>query len=319
MLWFLRETFWIINLLVISGLIVYIINPGVVFLKKKKAPHWLAVGLVYLVFLIVIGLLFYIIVPIITAEISRLTRLLPEYKEALRPLVFQINEYIQTPQFSESLSSLIERLPSSLGELLNEATSMIFAFFSKLTEILIIMLLVFYLLKDWEEIKNGIINIVPSKHQATLIRTMEILNKKVGAYLWGNLLRCSFVGVITSLGLYFIGMPFYVSLGVFAAFMDIIYYIGPYIAAVPAVLISLSLDTPDPLTIILFYVFVQCIDSFIIAPPLLGKSVNIKPFTIIIAILVGGKLWGMLGIILAIPVIATIKVLYKEFYETKKT
>ncbi len=308
LIWFIREILWVINLLFISVLLVYAISPAVNFLENRKFPHWLSVGLVYLALLALVALLFYMIIPIAINEIVQLTQLLPNYIQLIEPAVTDFIQMIQNPQFEEILGTLIQQAPANLQQLLNQATAFTFAFFSRLTEILIILFLVFYLLKDFRRIRQGIIRAIPQAYRQEITRILIVLDEKVGEYLRGNILRCTFVGLLTGLGLYFIGMPFYFVLGIFAGIMNIIYYIGPYIAAVPAVLITLSPDAPGTILIMVFYVFIQALDAFVLTPLLMGRAVNVKPFTIIVSILIGARLMGVLGIILAIPFAATLKV-----------
>ncbi len=307
-IWFVREIVWVINLIFISVLIVYAISPTVSFLVKKKVPHWLSVGLVYLALLAFFVLMFYLVIPIIFDEIVQLTQLLPRYIVQLQPTIFEFVQMVQNPEFEEVLETFINQIPANLQQLLNQATSLTFALFSRLSEVLIVLFLVFYLLKDLGRIRRGIIKAIPLAYRQQATRILIVLDEKVGAYLRGNILRCTFVGLLTGFGLFIMGLPFYFVLGVFAGLMNIIYYIGPYIAAVPAVLISLSPDTPGSLVIMLFYVFIQALDAFVLTPLLLGKAVDVKPFTIIVSILIGAKLMGILGIILAIPFAATLKV-----------
>lgn len=307
-IWFIKEIIWVINLIFISILVVYAISPAVTFLAKRKVPHWLSVGLVYLALLAFAVLMFYMVIPIIIDEIVQLTQLLPNYIQLIEPAIIEFLQIIQNPQFEEVLETLIRQAPGNLQQLLNQATSFTFAFFSRITEIFIVLFLVFYLLKDLSIIRRGIIRAIPHSYRQEATRILIVLDEKVGEYLRGNILRCTFVGLLSGIGLFIMGMPFYFILGVFAGIMNIIYYIGPYIAAVPAILISLSPDTPGTVLIIVFYVFIQALDAFVLTPLLLGKAVDVKPFTIIISILIGAKLMGILGIILAIPFAATLKV-----------
>ena len=142
---------------------------------------------------------------------------------------------------------------------------------------------------------------------------MGVIDAKVGAYLRGNVARCTLVGIATGLGLYFIGMPFALMLGVLAGVLNLIVYIGPYLAAAPAIPIALSqspagYNWPS-------YRFKPSMPSP--TPLLLGKAVDIHPFSVIIAILIGGRLLGILGILLAIPMAATLKVLFNYYYLRK--
>jgi predicted PurR-regulated permease PerM len=96
--------------------------------------------------------------------------------------------------------------------------------------------------------------------------------------------------------------------------LNIIVYVGPYLAAIPAVILSLTPDTPSIIVIIILYVVIQAADAFLLVPLLLGKAVDLRPFTIIVSLLIGGQLLGIIGIILAIPIAATLKVVIYHYY-----
>ncbi|MDO9534877.1 MAG: AI-2E family transporter [Bacillota bacterium] len=110
-IWFVREIVWVINLIFISVLIVYAISPTVSFLVKKKVPHWLSVGLVYLALLAFFVLMFYLVIPIIFDEIVQLTQLLPRYIVQLQPTIFEFVQMVQNPEFEEVLETFINQVP----------------------------------------------------------------------------------------------------------------------------------------------------------------------------------------------------------------
>lgn len=140
----------------------------------------------------------------------------------------------------------------------------------------------------------------------------------MGAYLRGNLIRCGIVGILTGLGLFFLGMPFSFVLGLMAGVFNIIYYIGPYLAAIPAVILSFSLNTPHPVVVIFLYIAVQTIDGFVLSPVLLGKAVDLQPFTVIVSLMIGGVLLGILGLVIAVPTAGTLKVIIQRYYLKEK-
>ena len=133
----------------------------------------------------------------------------------------------------------------------------------------------------------------------------------------GHLVRCTLVGIASWLGLSIMGMPFALMLGVLVGVSNLIPYIGPYLAAVPAIAIALSKSLALTIMVIILYAVIEIIDSFVLTPMLLGKAVDLHPFSVIVAILVGGRLFGFLGIILAIPITATVKVLFNYYYLQK--
>ena len=127
-------------------------------------------------------------------------------------------------------------------------------------------------------------------------------------------MKCLFVGLLTWLGLTLLGMPFALMLGILAGAFNIILYIGPVVATIPALLLSIMPDTPNFFLVMLLYILVQILDAFVFTPVFLGKATDLSPLTILITILIGGQLMGLLGIILAIPITATLKVLLAHYY-----
>jgi predicted PurR-regulated permease PerM len=170
---------------------------------------------------------------------------------------------------------------------------------------------------DFEGVKTTIVRLFPPKYQKEAVHVISVIDREAGAYLRGNLIRCSVVGLTTWLGLSLLGMPFALILGITAGLLNIIYNIGPFMAAIPAVLISFTPGTPHPLLVIALYIIIQMIDPFILTPFLMGKAVDLRPITVVIAILCGARLMGLLGIIIAIPLTAIVKVLLNHYYLQK--
>ena len=122
---------------------------------------------------------------------------------------------------------------------------------------------------------------------------------------------------MTSIGLFVLKMPFALMLGGLAGLLNIIPYIGPILAAVPAVLLSLLPDTPNIFLVVGLYILVEIVDSFVFTPIFLGKAVDLSPLTVVVSVLIGGQLLGTLGIILAIPAAAICKVLLFHYFGPK--
>jgi predicted PurR-regulated permease PerM len=305
---------WVINLVLVSFLIVYSISPAVDYLARiKRLPRSAAVGIVYICFLLLLVLLLNLIIPVVISEIRNLAHYLPHYSTYLSPYIQDIVESISRPEISNAVINYLQQVPRHLQQILNRATIITVAVISRLGEVAIVLFMVFYLLRDLEAVKQSAVTYLPRSWRKEAIYVLGVIDEKVGAYLRGNLLRCALIGILTGFGLSFLGMPFALMLGVLAGVLDIIVYIGPYLAAAPAVLIALSISPAVTILVILLYILVQSIDSYVITPLLLGKAVDLHPFSVIIAVLIGGRLFGFLGILLGIPVAATLKVLYKYY------
>jgi predicted PurR-regulated permease PerM len=315
LIWFFNKMVWVLSLIVISLLIVYSITPFVRFLVRHKVPHFPAVVIVYLCFLLSIMLFLYLVLPTVIIELRGLIRFLgSDFNLILSPYLNELGDLVIAYNLAESIEAFFLELPAYLQQALEQAISFTRMIFNSLVDLLIIFFLVFYLLRDLERLKVGVVRYFPAHTRVEVTRIIDIVDTKVGSYLRGNFIRCGIVGLLTGLGLWFMGMPFAFMLGVAAGVLNILVYIGPYLAGIPAVLISLSATTPSPLLIIVFYVFVQALDAFVITPPLLGKAVDLNPFTVIVAILVGGTLLGLLGVVIAIPTAAALKVIIQYYY-----
>jgi predicted PurR-regulated permease PerM len=315
LIWFLHKIAWVIGLLIVATLIVYSISPLSNYLTRKGMPHSFSVITVYGALLLTALLFFYLLIPTLLAELSALARYLAtDYRHLLPNLVRQFDDLLASDNLQQALEEIAINLPNMLQQAVVALTGITGNIFSGLGEVVIVLFLVYYLLRDLRPIKRGIVRLFPAAWRKEASHVLETIDLKVGAYLRGNILRCTLVGVITGIILALIGMPFALMLAILAGVLNIIVYVGPYIAAIPAVLLALAPDTPHPLLIIIIYVTIQALDGFVLVPLLLGKAVDLRPFTVIVSLLIGGVLLGFIGFLLAIPVAATLKVLIYHYY-----
>lgn len=313
--WFLNKITWVLKLVVVSWLLVYSITPLVTFLKKRRVPHFFAVLIAYFAILFLALLVFYLVIPALITELRALARYLAtDYSYLLPQIITQLEDVLSNENIIDALQNLSRDLPALLQQAVTTATSLTLNVFSRLTDFFIVLFMVFYLLRDLEQLGGGLLRLFPAKWNKEVNHVVDIVNKKVGSYLRGNVVRCGIVGFLTGTALALVGMPFALILGILAGVLNIIAYVGPYLAGIPAVILALTPDTPNVFLIIFLYVAVQAVDAFILVPLLLGKAVDLRPFTIIVSLLIGGRVLGALGLILAIPMAATLKVIIYHYY-----
>ncbi len=299
---------WVVGLLLVSTLIVYIFYPLLVFLKKRfNLSHGLATGLVFLSFLLSCAFIVSLLVPVIYFEATELVESFPHYLARFQDYMSWLSQQIIIFEVEEEIRSYLVGLSDNIYqgiEYLAEASlQLIFG----AVDFFLVLFLVFYLLYDFHLVREQLIDLVPLKRRPLVKELIGVLDSNVGIFIRGSLIRCFAVGVITSIVLLLIGMPYAMLLGLIAGVFNFILYIGPYIAAVPALLLSFSPMTPSPLLIILIYVGIQLIDGMFLAPVVLGRIIKLRPITIIVSILAGGSLAGLLGMVLAVPVAGTVK------------
>ena len=323
LIWFFSSVIWVIGLFAISLFIVYALVPLVDYFKNRfRIPHGLSVGLAFLVFVGIIAILLIIIIPIAIQEIENVINDLPVYFAEIQRAIEDIELQLQTIDVDLDLLYLQESLPQILQNLqpaLESVAHFSLDLASGLVNFFLIILIVFYLLYDFNNIRSNIISICPPKYREQAKDIMHIIDVNFGGYIRGTIARLFIVGIIVGVSMFFIGMPYAFLLGLFAGMMDIFPYIGPYIAAAPAVLLSLSPATPSILIVIIIFAIVQALESFVLSPLLLGKAVKIKPITVLVCLLTGQQLAGILGMILFVPIAGIIRSLIIYYQQKNET
>lgn len=299
---------WLIGLLVVSILIVYILYPLLVYLKRRfKLNHGLATVLVFLVFILFCGISLGLLVPVIYFEASELAESFPQYYYRFQEYISWLSQQIIIYEVEDEVRSYLVGLSDNLNQGIEYLAEASLALVVGAVDFFLIMFIVFYLLYDFQLVRDQVVNLFPSKSRVVVEEIVTIIDTNLGTFIRGSLIRCLVVGFITGLVLYIAGMPHAMLLGLIAGIFNFILYIGPYIAAVPAVLLSFSPFTPSPLIVIIIYVLIQVLDGIFLAPIVLGKIVKLKPITVIISILAGGSLAGLLGMVVAVPAAGMIK------------
>ncbi len=313
----------IIALMAVAVLIVYALLPFANFLIKKKiTPFWASI-ITTTALVVAIVVLFYLLIPGLILELRQLTVFVStEYYKELLVIIHNLEErfgfHLSETVFGD-MFDLVGQLPFYTQRILNYLISSFMKLFSNIWIGFTLVFLVFYLIQDLEKAKSNLTHLFPGIYQREVTKVLAVIDQKVGAYIRGTFLKCIFVGLFTSLGLFLLGMPFSLTLGLLEGAFNIILYIGPVLAAIPALLLSLASGTPSFFPVLIVYVVVQALDAFVFTPIFLGKAADLSPLTVITVILVGGKLLGALGIILAIPVAAVLKVLVSDYYLKKKS
>jgi predicted PurR-regulated permease PerM len=314
--WFVYYISWVIELTVISLLIVYILFPIVELLRNHlKFSHFSAVGVAFLLFLLLIVILISLIVPIVQIELRAIIRDLPHYVKQFQLLAEELSDYLTSFDLNVEFSDIIPDLSSNLRTVLEEVANISITVVASIVDMFFIAFIVFFLLYDFQNIRDNIIKIIPVRYEKYGRDVLQIIDRNFGGYIRGNIVRCTIVGIATGIALYIAGMPYALFLGIIAGVLNVILYIGPYVAAFPAILISVSPNTPSIMVVILIYLVVQTIDGTVLAPLLLGRAVKLKPVTVIICLLIGGELAGFLGIIISIPLAGIVRSLIEYFRE----
>jgi len=299
---------WLISILLISTLIVYIFYPLLNYLKTKyKISHGLAAALVFLTFFLFCVFIISLLIPVIYFEATALVESFPQHLARFQEYMSWLSQQIILFEIEDEIRTYLMGISDNLYQGVEYLAEASFQFIIGVVDFFLILFLVFYLLYDFHLIREELLDAVPVKNRPIVKELIEIVDSNLGVFIRGSLIRCLVVGTLTTIILLIIGMPYAMLLGLIAAAFNFILYIGPYIAAVPALLLSFSPLTPSPLLIILIYIGIQIVDGMFLAPVVLGRIIKLRPITIIVAILAGGSLAGILGMVFAVPVAGMLK------------
>lgn len=313
-LWLLWKIFDVILILFVVIIITATLSPTVDWLSEKKVPRILAVILIYILALATLGGVAYLIIPPFIEQIKELALNLPQILAKISPSLSLIKEqYIEQPSFVAILQKTLEALSDQLTQFSINIFSTAQGFFSGLIVTLAIFVLTFYLLLEKDSLKNLLESILPKEKKENTFAVLRQVRVKWGAWVRGRLLLSVIVGFIVYVGLAILQIPFALTLAILTGLLDFIPYIGPIIAGVLAVIIAFFISPWLGLAVLILYIVVQLFEFIVLVPKIMQKVVGLSPVTIIIALLIGAKLAGILGIILAIPAAAGIAVLFSEW------
>lgn len=309
--------------LVVAMILVYLLNPGVSALERRGLPRIWGTLLTYLVALGILGTLLTFIIPVVGDQVESFTTkdpsIVEQVTEGVRDFAARIGfRFEEAPPGGEVVVGFFGRLLSVGQDVLAVAIVVIVG-----------PILAFYFLVDLPKIKRGLRAIIPARRRAEIESVVERIGQAIGGFFRGQLLVALVVGVASALALWMVGLPFWAVVGLVAGVFNLIPLIGPFIAGIVAVLIALTTD-PEvggllnleagwPLAVGsgVALLIVQQLDNHILSPNIVARTVNLHPVTVMLGLLAGGTLLGLWGLLLAVPVIASVKILLLHVWDTR--
>jgi predicted PurR-regulated permease PerM len=279
-------------------------------LEKRGVPRILGVILMYLLVFSVISFLFYLVLPVLATQIKNLVL---NYSFYLKK-ISQLQPKGSIIDLRDLFDQLAEKMTASATTVFGTLVSFFGGFISFLT----VLIAAVFLNVQERGVKKFVFYLTPEKHQNYVLRLFDRIQKKVGAWLWGRILIAVILAILVAVGLYFLKIKYALLLGFLAALLGFIPFLGPIAASIPAILIALAQSPLLAVFVLLWYLFVYSIfENFFLIPLLMKKAVDLNPALIILVVLLGSKIAGILGIILAIPAAAIVSVLIDEYIQLK--
>ena len=305
-----------------GAVIYYLVKPIYDYLLNKKVPKGIAILLVMVGVIVIFIMIITSLVPIIQKQLLDLVSQLPYYYQIISE---QVEKFMQTgffetiqEQFNKINTDFIQSITERLNGILNFTFSGIGSVVGIIGDIVITIMtmpvILYYLLKDGNKVIPFVTRMFPTRSQHKISVMLNEMNQQVSSYIRGQITVAICVGFTYIIGYTLIGLPYGVTIGMIAGLLTIIPYLGSIIGLTPALIIGFVTNPTLALHVFLVFVIEQLIESRVLQPLILGSSLKMHPVTILIILLAAGKMFGLVGLLIAVPVYAVVKAFITHFF-----
>lgn len=307
----------LVKIVIISSLLAYIMDPLAVMLEARGLGRGTATLIIFVFVCALLSVMLIVLLPVLTDQLDALqTGLTPDQVAGninrIDQLISRKLAFLGIDNLD--LSGKLEKMLSGFSEWI---VSHLLDVVSLVTHLVLIPFMVFFLLKDGREMKRQLVRIIPNRYFEFSMNLLSKMDWQLGRYLRGQFLDALIFGILSICALWFLGVKYFLLIGIFAGLANLIPFLGPIAGATPAIIVSI-IDTGGLAlagSVIMAFVVMKLIDDTIIQPVVVARSVNMHPLLVLLAVIVGGKFFGILGMLLSVPVTGFAKVAIHESIE----
>jgi predicted PurR-regulated permease PerM len=307
----------VLLLIYVSGLLAIGFSPIVRLIERQKAlpigtrrfPRWLAILVLYLVILGALTGIGFMVVPPLIDQGQQLWTAIPGMFDRGQDFLIQrgiLKEHL-------TLREAVARAPVTRGgEAVGTVMGAVAGVAGGLFGVLTVLILTFYILVEADTLRDTMLRLFPRRDRSRVSAASRDITVKISAWLGGQLLLGTIIGGSSAIGLWLLGIPFFYVLALISGIGELIPVVGPIFAAVPAVIVASTVSLNKAVLVILFFVVQQQFENHVLVPKVMERQVGVSAVTVIVALLIGGRLLGIPGAILAVPSAAILQVLFIE-------
>ncbi|MGE5652987.1 MAG: AI-2E family transporter [Bacillota bacterium] len=297
--------------------IAYLINPSVVSLERRGMSRNWAILSVYTFFTAVITTAGTYLIPTLIRELTKLAATVPLYAQQVSAWYWSMKGNVPDA-VNRFVEQNVQRLQMVVSTTAQDLIQAILSALGLAVYLVIIPIMSYYLLRDSAVLWQSFLDIIPRKNRKRVVGLVSDIQETLGCWVRGQVTVCALVGLLTSIGLWLIGLgEFALLLGVLAGVSDFIPYFGPIIGGAPAVLFGLLRGPGMAIKAVIVILAVQQIENSVLSPMILGHELGLHPISIMLGLIAGGKLGGLWGMILAVPTMAITKVLLHHWIRSR--
>lgn len=317
-LWAIRD---VIAIVFVAWILAFALEPLVARMQRWHIRRGIGILLIYTIFLIIIGAVLLLLIPPLSQELASITKNFPAYMEIIQANISQLKQNTQDIGALTTLQRAADEAVISVSSMTNGLYNALASVLSGIVALVGVLVIAFYMMVEEEGIKKFIQSILPVHYQPYVIKKVNQIQQKLSAWLWGELILMTFVGTMVGLALWLAGVKYALALGLLAGITEVIPIVGPVLASIPAIFFAFTdfTDAPyKPFLVIGIYILVQQIENQFLVPKIMNRAVGVNPIVVLIALLIAGKLGGLVGVILAVPMVAIISIFLEDFFAQKK-
>jgi predicted PurR-regulated permease PerM len=304
---------------VLGAAIAFLIQPAVVRLHGLGIPRVLAIVITFVVIIVALAGLVLLIVPLGTNEVGQLQRQIPGLAAAAQDRINSLQgSPIQIFGINVDIKGTTDTISSHLREyLLGQAGNAVTIGLSALTvllQIVLMFIVAFLLALDAAAFRRVLRRLVPNDYRTDFDQIWRKVRKMLYAYVRGQLIIAGLIGILSGIACFALGLPDAVALGMIAGITALIPYLGPFIGAVPAILVGLATSPLKALLVAIVYFLISNVILNFVYPKVMGDAVRLSPILVIVALIAGFSWAGILGMFVAVPIAATLRILFDHIY-----
>ncbi|MGI5911929.1 MAG: AI-2E family transporter [Syntrophomonadaceae bacterium] len=298
----------------LGALLAFLLYRPVLYIQRKGLKRIWAILILYLVFASIFAFIIILAVPVFIREMSNLAELYPEYTEKAQQIVGRINRINTPEQLNEVINNNLNKFESKIYEVLNNFLTSFYSLLGKIFALIFSPILAFYIMNDWERIKEGFLNLFPPRIRQEITMLGQQIDNVLVEFIKGHFLVSAFVGLATGISAVIIGVKFPLLIGLISGVTNLVPYFGPILGGIPAIALAVSESIHTAFYMAIAIIVIQQLESNLITPRIIGDKLGLHPLVIVFALLAGGKLFGIWGMLFAVPVTAVLKVLISWGY-----
>ncbi|MBU2036898.1 AI-2E family transporter [Patescibacteria group bacterium] len=294
----------------IALIIAAAIDGPVDWMAKHKIRRPLGAAIIYVLVFSLFALFLYVVVPPLSGQLGALASNLPEYLNKLGTGFADLQQKIGPGSLQNVLNQINNQLSWAGSNILGAVVNI----FGGLVSAGMILVISVYLVIQDKGIKEFVSSVTPKNSQAYVLDLAERVQLKLGSWLRGQLLLMLIVGILSFIGLSLLKVKFALTLALLVGLFEIIPYIGPILGAAPAVALAFLQSPILALLVIALFVVIHQFENYLITPMVMKRAVGLNPLVIIISMIIGGNLGGILGVVVAVPIVATASVFLGDIF-----